>query len=148
VLAHWNNSPWIDMSLHSDTLSWFWANLSLFFLLKLGTLTITPPMWLSIRTKYIALLLLDHYTSIPLHPQQLMNFFFTYTAQCKGENKFPENILCCSYSNRTSTQPSWPEITKQKYNYIVWKLKYSVPPINHHPHLSPSNLKSELTNIM
>jgi hypothetical protein len=23
VLAHWNNSPRIDMSLHSDTLSWF-----------------------------------------------------------------------------------------------------------------------------
>ena len=25
VLAHWNNSPRIDMSLHSDTLSWFQA---------------------------------------------------------------------------------------------------------------------------
>jgi hypothetical protein len=23
VLAHWNNSPQVDMSLHSDTLSWF-----------------------------------------------------------------------------------------------------------------------------
>jgi hypothetical protein len=22
VLAHWNNSPRVDMSLHSDTLSW------------------------------------------------------------------------------------------------------------------------------
>ena len=26
VLAHWNNSPRIDMSPHSDTLSWFRAN--------------------------------------------------------------------------------------------------------------------------
>ena len=26
VLAHWNNSPRIDMSLHSDTLFLFWAN--------------------------------------------------------------------------------------------------------------------------
>jgi hypothetical protein len=26
VLAHWNNSLWRDMSPHSDTLSWFWAN--------------------------------------------------------------------------------------------------------------------------
>ena len=26
VLAHWNNSLWIDMSLHLDTLYWFWAN--------------------------------------------------------------------------------------------------------------------------
>jgi len=24
VLAHWNNSPRVDMSLHSDTLFWFW----------------------------------------------------------------------------------------------------------------------------
>jgi hypothetical protein len=34
VLAHWNNSPRVDMSLHSDTLSWFQANQSLFFLLN------------------------------------------------------------------------------------------------------------------
>jgi hypothetical protein len=33
VLTHWNNSPWIDTSPHSDTLSWFWANQSLLFLL-------------------------------------------------------------------------------------------------------------------
>jgi hypothetical protein len=34
VLAHWNNSLRIDMSLHSDTLSWFRANQSLLFLLN------------------------------------------------------------------------------------------------------------------
>ena len=33
-LAHWNNSPWVDMSLHSDTLFWFRANQSLLFLLN------------------------------------------------------------------------------------------------------------------
>ena len=32
VLTHWNNSPWIDMSPHSDTLSWFRSNQYLFFL--------------------------------------------------------------------------------------------------------------------
>ena len=26
VLPHWSNNPQIDMSPHSDTLSWFWAN--------------------------------------------------------------------------------------------------------------------------
>ena len=26
VPAHWNNIPRIDMLLHSDKLSWFWAN--------------------------------------------------------------------------------------------------------------------------
>ena len=28
VLDHWNNSPRIDMSSHSDTLAWFRANQS------------------------------------------------------------------------------------------------------------------------
>ena len=32
VIAHWNNSSWIDMSPHSDTLSWFWVKQSLLFL--------------------------------------------------------------------------------------------------------------------
>jgi hypothetical protein len=34
VLAHWNNNPRVDMSLHSDTLFWFRANQSLFLLLN------------------------------------------------------------------------------------------------------------------
>ena len=33
VLAHWNNSPRVDMSGHSDTLFWFRTNQSLFLLL-------------------------------------------------------------------------------------------------------------------
>ena len=35
LLAHWNNSPRVDMSLHSDTLFWFRADQSLLFLLML-----------------------------------------------------------------------------------------------------------------
>jgi hypothetical protein len=38
VLAHWNNNPQIDMSSHSDTLSWFWAKQSLLFLLNAACL--------------------------------------------------------------------------------------------------------------
>ena len=34
VLDHWNSSPWVDMSLHSDILFWFWANQSLLLLLN------------------------------------------------------------------------------------------------------------------
>jgi len=34
VLSHWNNSPWVDMSLHSGTLFWFRANQSLLLLLN------------------------------------------------------------------------------------------------------------------
>ena len=34
VLAHWNDSPQVDMSPHTDTLSWYWANQSLLLLLN------------------------------------------------------------------------------------------------------------------
>jgi hypothetical protein len=34
VLAHWNNSLWIDILTHSVTLSWFRVNQSLIFLLN------------------------------------------------------------------------------------------------------------------
>ena len=34
MLAHWNNSPRVDMSPHLDTLFWFRANQSLLFLLN------------------------------------------------------------------------------------------------------------------
>ena len=38
MLAHLNNSPRIDMSLHSDTLFWFRANQYLLFLLNAACL--------------------------------------------------------------------------------------------------------------
>ena len=38
VLAHWNNSLRVDMSLHSDTLSWFRANQRMLFLLNAASL--------------------------------------------------------------------------------------------------------------
>jgi hypothetical protein len=38
VLAHWNNSPWINMLPHSNTLSSFWANQSLLYLLNAACL--------------------------------------------------------------------------------------------------------------
>jgi hypothetical protein len=38
VLAHWNNSPQVNLSPHSDILSWFRANQSLLFLLNVACL--------------------------------------------------------------------------------------------------------------
>jgi hypothetical protein len=38
VLAHSNNSPRVDMSLHSHTFSWFRANQSLLFPTNAGCL--------------------------------------------------------------------------------------------------------------
>jgi len=39
LLAHWNNSPWVDMSLHSDILFWFQAIQSLLLFLSGAFLT-------------------------------------------------------------------------------------------------------------
>jgi hypothetical protein len=38
LFAHWKNSTRVDKSPLSDTLSWFWANQSLFLLLNAGCL--------------------------------------------------------------------------------------------------------------
>jgi hypothetical protein len=43
VLAHWNNSLWIDMWPYLNTLSWFWANQSLLLLLKACVLSGEAP---------------------------------------------------------------------------------------------------------
>ena len=37
LLAHWNKIPRVDMSLHSDSLSWFPANQSLLLHIKMAT---------------------------------------------------------------------------------------------------------------
>ena len=38
MLVHWNNSPWVDMLLHSVTVFWFRAIQSLLFLLNTNLL--------------------------------------------------------------------------------------------------------------
>ena len=40
VLIHWNNSLWVDMSFHSETLFWFWPDHSLFLLINSAFLPI------------------------------------------------------------------------------------------------------------
>jgi hypothetical protein len=46
-LAHWNNSPRMDMSPHLDTLAWFRANQTLLFLLNAACLAEKQqiPIW-------------------------------------------------------------------------------------------------------
>jgi hypothetical protein len=44
-LAHWINSPQVDMSLHSDTLSWFRANQSLLSVLSGETANTNFIVW-------------------------------------------------------------------------------------------------------
>jgi hypothetical protein len=44
VLVHWNNSPLVDMSFHSGTVSWFRANKSLLLLLNDSCLAEKQPI--------------------------------------------------------------------------------------------------------
>jgi hypothetical protein len=39
VLSHWNSSPWVDMSLHSETFSWFRTYQTFCILLNYAYLT-------------------------------------------------------------------------------------------------------------
>ena len=74
VLAHWNNSSQIDMSPHSDTLSWFRANHSLLFFLNAACLAEKQQipkfhnLWFDpIRTLTLDLSHSNHYTTDVVH---------------------------------------------------------------------------------
>ena len=60
VLAHWSNSPWVDMSLHSDTICWFRANytcsLHWYSLLVAQIQKCTIPYWIMGKTLYMNVL--------------------------------------------------------------------------------------------
>jgi hypothetical protein len=58
VLAHWSNSPRVDMSLHSHTLFWFRANQSLLFLLNAACLA--EKQHIPISNNHSLYCLIDH----------------------------------------------------------------------------------------
>jgi hypothetical protein len=71
VLAHWNNSLRIDMSLNSDTLCWFRANL------LSGEATDTNFIFFDMRFDCIQCLNFNHH----LKPQDLSNCMYMMSAQ-------------------------------------------------------------------
>jgi len=86
VLAHWNNSPRVDMTPHSDTLSCLRANQSLLFLLNASCLAEKqqiPILWSLVwpdrgsnpRSTTLA-------TSTPLGYQMILNTFHMHT-ECR-----------------------------------------------------------------
>ena len=63
MLTHWNNSSWVDISLHSDTLFWFWANQTLFLLLNAACLAEKQQLQIVIPYQFYSLWLkptIDH----------------------------------------------------------------------------------------
>ena len=48
VLAHWNNSSWVNMSSHSDTLSWFQNSKANQFLILLNAVCLAEKQHISI----------------------------------------------------------------------------------------------------
>ena len=84
VLAHWNNSLQVDMSLHSDTLFWFLANQSLLFLLnaaflaeKQQTSILYSFVWQD-RSSYPQSIALEASTLTITLPMQFPIFFYFY----------------------------------------------------------------------
>jgi hypothetical protein len=51
-VAHWNNSPLVDMSLHLDTWSWFWPYQSLLLLLNAVVLAQKQQIQIQIRNPF------------------------------------------------------------------------------------------------
>jgi hypothetical protein len=76
VLADWKNSPWADMSLHSDTSFWFRANQSLLFLLNAVCLTEKLRYECALFT-YIRVI-----TKLPNSEQSYKGKVKTYTILC------------------------------------------------------------------
>ena len=60
VLSHWNNSPWVDMLLHSD-ISWFRENQSLLWFLNVACLP--KKLQIPILWSFVGLELTNHYTT-------------------------------------------------------------------------------------
>jgi hypothetical protein len=107
VLTHWNNSPWIDTSPHSDTLSWFWANQSLLFLLT--TLVIGTSRTVGSAKKFVRITYGfggGEFTKT-LHKVctcQKLKFTFLLLEYCKSENAMLWRMLsrletCIVYSS-------------------------------------------------
>jgi hypothetical protein len=87
VLAHWNNSPQVDMSLHLDTLFWLRTNRGTntrSTALEASTLTITPLMRLSAYWNIIELAEIEHTYSMKI-------FFHKYGKQSISQ-KLSTNI--------------------------------------------------------
>ena len=70
VLVLWNNSPRVDMLLHSDTLSWFW--------------------WISSKYQFYSTYLYLVLTWLGLEPM-------TYCTRCKHANHYITHAVCNSW---------------------------------------------------
>ena len=56
----------------------------------------------------------------------------THTAQCRGENRLPENFLKWSCSRRISTHPSWPERAGEENQQMLQKHFWHFVVASHH----------------
>jgi hypothetical protein len=85
--AHWNNSPRVDMSLHSDTLSLFRANQSLLILLTAACLVEEQltPIHFNIHPQFQFILFID--------PDNLWKEYFQFWLNFKKSLKKNKTVI-------------------------------------------------------
>jgi hypothetical protein len=108
VLAYWNNSLWIDMSPHSDTLFWFLADQFLLFLLNAVFLALWHGtnlyMWLDIthgRWLHASLYSMNHMGGI------MVSVLASIAVDCgfelwSGQTKDYKISICCFFAKNTA----------------------------------------------
>ena len=84
VLAHWNNSPRVDMSLHSGTLFWFEANQ---YLTRLAQALVSFKKYMPPPLPYFKV------NICPFPIPHFASIFFTYLWSFRGPNYTPEIFL-------------------------------------------------------
>jgi hypothetical protein len=87
-IIHWNNSPRIDISSHSDTLSWFRANQSLLFLLNDACLAEKQQIPIYIYTWPLTFLFLYSYNHKKRRDQSFLMSPKFHSFQQYRNNKF------------------------------------------------------------
>ena len=115
VLAHWNNSPQTDMSLHSGAFFWIRANQSLFFLLSSACLVEKQRFRLKPRISFKYLFHYFH-TKIPgTTPLFMLQFHSVHTkiiALCTVEDSQSSNTQSCwvrsQVADRDRVRKAWP----------------------------------------
>ena len=129
VLTHSNNSPWIDMSHHSETLSWFWANTICTYSLMLQQRS-SKYQFYSLWFSVINICLLYHHLDWSRFSTKYVLPLTDYSEQSQHENESPSikqrPILVLYVSTLTyySWERNYGHEPTVKVNYVLRTKSY------------------------
>jgi hypothetical protein len=131
VLVHWNNSPRVDMLLHSDTLFWFRAIQSLLFLLNTNLLLFgltqpeLDPTIYRTRGEHANHNATDVVSKL-IKTVLFSNFFFSLQLTTRRKcivamyQQINERLLKTNYVTNNTMDNSWFMVfTQQFFSYIM-----------------------------